>query len=37
MASYDLYGTLDLISKDFSIPRVVIYLLQSLDKLSTSI
>jgi len=34
MAPNDLHGTLDLISKDF---RVVTYLLQSSDRLSTSI
>jgi len=37
MAFYDLHETPDLISKDFSVPKVVICLLQSLDKLSTSI
>ena len=37
MAFYDLHETPDLISKDFSVPRVVTCLLQSLDRLSTSI
>jgi len=37
MALYDVYGTPDLIFKDFSILRAVICLLQSLDRLSTSI
>jgi len=37
MASYDIYRTLNLISKDFSIPRVVIYFLWFLDSLSTNI
>ena len=34
IASYDLYGTTDLISKDLSILRVVICLFQFLDSLS---
>ena len=37
MIPHDLYETSDLIFKDFSIPRVAIYLLWSLDSLSTSI
>ena len=37
IAPYDLHRTLDLISKDFSEHRVVIYLFQSLDSLSISI
>ena len=37
IALYNLHRTPDLIFKDFSIPRVVIYLLQSSDRLSTSI
>jgi len=37
IAPYDLYRTPDLISKDFSISRVVTCLLQLLDRLSTSI
>jgi len=37
MASYNLYETLDLISENFSIPRVVIHFLQFSDSLSTNI
>jgi len=37
MFPYDLHGTLDSISKNFSILKVIIYLLQFLDSLSTSI
>ena len=36
MVPYDLYETQNLISKDFSIPRVVTCLLQFSDNLSTS-
>jgi len=34
IAPYDLYGILDLISKDFSILRVITYLLWFSDNLS---
>jgi len=37
MAPSDLYETLNLISEDFSVPRVVTCLFWSLNKLSTSI
>ena len=37
MALHNLYGALDLISKDFSVFRVVIYLLKFSDIFSTSI
>ena len=37
MVPHNLYGTLDSISEDLSIPRIVIYLLQFLDSLNTSI
>jgi len=37
MVPHDLHRTLYSISKDFSIPRVVIYLLQSLDSFGTNI
>jgi len=36
MASYDVYETPDIISWKFSVPRVLTYLLQSLDRLSIS-
>jgi len=35
--AYDLYKTPDLISKDFSVPRIITYLLWFLDRLSIDI
>jgi len=37
MVPDNLHEALNLISKDFSVPKVVTYLLQSLDSLSTNI
>jgi len=37
IASYDVYGTSDSIFGNFSIPKIVIYLLQFSDRPSTSI